>query len=129
MSTLYYFRSVCSSSCSQQYLNIIGPDVDISLFKYLQKEPFVFYKELDSSAAKFDYSEALLSINITKFNKDLEECYIYNNIGILYKGNYINGFYGLLRYINSLLTLQYMPNIKNMLEEIHIVPLNTQLQL
>jgi len=44
MSTLYYFKYVCSSSCSVQYINIIGPDVDISLFKLLKKTNFVNYK-------------------------------------------------------------------------------------
>lgn len=60
------------------------------------------------------------SINICKFNQDLTDCIICNDLGILYKGNYLRGFYNLLRYINSMLDCEHLLTIDKILKLIRI---------
>jgi len=126
MSTLYYFKYICSSSCSVQYINIVGPDTDISLFKLLKKTAFVNYKTVNYETLECDGRE---SINISKFNQDLTDCIIYNDLGILYKGNYLIGFYNLLRYINSMLECEHLLIIGKILKSINITSSDTNLNL
>ena len=127
MTTLYYFKYICSSSCTIQYINILGPDTDISLFKLLQKTPFINYKTIDYDIG--NHCDKRESINIDKFNQDLTDCIIYNDLGILYKGNYLIGFYNILRYINSMLSREHLSTIEQILNSINIVPLDTDLSL
>ena len=94
----------------------------------MKKTTFVKYKTVDYETLG-NHCDARKSINIGKFNQNLTYCIIYNDLGILYKGDYLTGFYNLLRYINSMLNCEHLLTIGQILESINIVPLDTNLIL